>query len=101
MRQLTVLYYQYGVKEAVTVNVPHTLKGLQNLVGGLIESLHLYDNVVLIRNQEGKNLPGNRIVGSDLIRGNFFVAAENRLGEFIKLTDAQASKVAALLENML
>ena len=101
MRQLTVLYYQYGVKEAVTVNVPHTLKGLQNLVGGLIEALHLFDNVVLIQNQEGKikNLPSNRIVGAELICGNFFVVAENRLGEFIKLTDAQAGKVAALMED--
>jgi len=101
MAQINVLYYRAGEGEPKTVSVSNSLKPLQNLVGGYIESLHLFDNVDLIYNEEGKlkKLAANRIVGDDIVYGNFFVTAQNNLGAFINLTAEQTEKVKQLMEE--
>lgn len=60
-------------KEPKQVKIPHTLKELQNAVGGLIEFVQLDYNTDLISNDEGKilNLELNRVLGNDIIAGTF------------------------------
>lgn len=67
-------------KEPYQLKVEHTLKNLQNIVGGLIEYIELEHNVDLICNEEGKilGLPLNRKVGYDVICGTFFIAGNTK-----------------------
>ena len=62
-------------KEPYQLKVKHTLKNLQNIVGGLIEYIQLEHNVDLICNEEGKilRLPLNRKVGYDVKIGRAHV----------------------------
>ena len=101
MAQINVLYYRAGEGEPKTVSVSNSLRPLQKLVGGYIESIRLFDNVDLICNEWGKieNLAANRIVGDDIVYGNFFVTAQNNLGAFINLTAEQTEKVKQLMEE--
>lgn len=70
------------------------LKSLQNEVDGLIEMVDIDDNVSIICNEEGKilNLNLNRIVGNDIIAGNFFIAGFNDSGDIISLSKDQIEK---------
>lgn len=70
------------------------LKSLQNEVDGLIEMVDIDDNVSIICNEEGKilNLNLNRIVGNDVIAGNFFIAGFNDSGDIISLSKDQIEK---------
>ena len=52
---MRIIYKEPG-KEPRTMIVPNTLKMLQDLVGGYIETLKIADNVVMIFNEEGKLL---------------------------------------------
>ena len=58
---------------------------------GLIEAVGLEDGVCIICNEEGKllGLEGNRRLGSDIIAGVFYVAGEDKRGNFTSLTQAQ------------
>ena len=80
-------------KEPKQVKIEHTLKNLQNTVGGLIEIVELEHNVDLICNEEGKllNLELNRKVGNDVITGTFIVAGQH-YGETISLSRKQIKK---------
>lgn len=80
-------------KEPYQLKVEHTLKNLQNIVGGLIEYIELEHNVDLICNEEGKilKLPLNRKVGYDVICGTFFIAGQHE-GETISLSRKQIKK---------
>lgn len=70
------------------------LKSLQNEVDGLIEMVDIDDNASIICNEEGKilNLNLNRIVGNDVIAGNFFIAGFNDSGDIISLSKDQIEK---------
>lgn len=80
-------------KEPYQLKVEHTLKNLQNIVGGLIEYIELEHNVDLICNEEGKilGLPLNRKVEYDVICGTFFIAGQHK-GETISLSRKQIKK---------
>ena len=74
------------------VEIPDTLKSLQELVGGYIEYCYMpeHEDVVLICNEEGKinGMGPNRDIGHDIIFGPFFVIGDNPdIGENISLTD--------------
>ena len=58
---------------------------------GLIEVVGLEDGVCIICNEEGKllGLEGNRRLGRDIIAGVFYVAGEDKCGNFVSLTEAQ------------
>lgn len=89
-------------KEPRQVKVEHTVKNLQNIVGGLIEFVELEHNVDLVCNEEGKiyNLEFNRIIGNDIIAGTFFIAGQHK-GETISLSRKQIKKYKKIfrLEN--
>ena len=80
-------------EEPHQVKIPHTLKDMQNVVGGLVEYVQLEHNVDLICNDEGKllNLELNRLVGNDIIAGTFFIAGQLN-GETISLSRKQIKK---------
>ena len=79
-------------KETMLVN---ELDALQKAVSigaeyqGLIEIIHLEDNICLLCNEEGKllQLQGNRRVGRDIIAGVFYVCKEGTDGDLCSLND--------------
>ena len=94
---LTVLKVCAGAKPEV-VTIPHTLKAMQEIVGGTIQAIYPFeDAAALVCNDEGKlmGLPLNRAVRDpdtgtilDIIAGTFFICG---LGDddFASLTKAQ------------
>lgn len=92
MKKIRILVIEPN-KEPYQKKIIHTLKGLQNVVGGLIEIVELEHNVDLICNEEGKiyNLPINRIIKNDVICGTFFIAGHHK-GETISLSRKQIKK---------
>ena len=58
---------------------------------GLIEVISLGKGVCIICNEEGKllGLEGNRRLGGDIIAGVFYVAGEDKYGNFVSLTETQ------------
>ena len=86
------------------VEIPNTLKSLQELVGGFIEYCYMpeHEDVVLICNEEGKinGMGPNRDIGHDIIFGPFFVIGDNPdIGENISLTEEQISKWTKLFDE--
>ena len=73
--------------------IKNTLAELQQSVGGFIEVIAPFnDTAAVICNEEGKilGLPLNRLIGNDIICGNFIIAgADVAGGEFVSLTDSQ------------
>lgn len=69
--------------------IENSLENLQEIVGGYIEAVSQERRCILICNEEGKikQLPPNRVVGWDIIAGNFFITKGNADGDFISLTD--------------
>lgn len=62
------------------IEVPNTLEALQELVGGYIEVVHLFPNIVVIVNEEGvlRNLPFNMYLAGHWLRGPvLFVGVKN------------------------
>ena len=92
--------------EAVTMS--NTLEAFQAAVGGYIETVGLDANVVLVCNEEGKNLglPLNRPLTDnhglpyDMICGTFFLAG---LGaeDFVSLTEDQLRQYKEMYDNMM
>lgn len=79
------------------MTISNTLKAKQKLVGGLIEVFYLNgeEDVCFICNEEGKlnNLEPNRIIGNDIIYGNFIVIGDDyENADFKSLTKKQISK---------
>ena len=92
MKKIRVLVLKPN-EEPHQAKVLHTLKDMQNVVGGLIEYVELEPNVDLICNEEGKllNLELNRLVGNDVIAGIFFIAGQHN-GNTISLSRKQIKK---------
>jgi anion-transporting ArsA/GET3 family ATPase len=70
------------------------LKSLQNEVDGLIEMIDIDDDICLVCNEEGKllGMDLNRVVGNDIIAGNFFISRFNEAGDLVSLTSDQIEK---------
>lgn len=80
-------------EEAKQVRVEHSLKDLQDIVGGLIEFVELDGNTDLISIEEGKimNLALNRVLGRDVIAGTFIIVGQHN-GKTISLSKKQIKK---------
>jgi hypothetical protein len=76
--------------------IENSLKAMQDIVGGYIESVGLEDEdyVSIICNEEGKldGLPPNRRFYDDIICGTFFISRIDDEGETISLTDEDIQK---------
>ena len=83
------------------LDIEHSLKAMQELVGGTIEAIYPFaDNVALVCNDEGKllGLPLNRAVRDpatgqilDIIAGTFFICGLSE-DDFASLTDDQIQR---------
>ena len=88
------------MKAPVIDTLVNDLDSLQKAVSigaseqGLIEFVHLEDNVSIICNEEGKliGLTPNRRLGDDILCGVFYVVAEDRNGNLKSLSPAQQDK---------
>ena len=83
-------------------DIPHTLRDMQQTVGGYIEIIRPFDDpVVLVCDEEGK-LKGyelNRaVVGKDIIAGTFFLAGIDE-EDLTDLPDDLAEKYEALFRS--
>lgn len=105
---MKVLYIQVGKRPQV-IEIKHTLKEMQRLVGGIISAYSPFDDrSVIILNDTGKidGLEYNRVVYdengkiSDIIAGDFFIcyASANR-PEFSSLPDELIQKYSELFKT--
>mgnify|MGYP000858012367 FL=1 len=96
---MKVVYIEAGKKPEVR-NIEHSLKEMQRLVGGYIETIHPFnDTAVIVCNEEGKinGLPLNRGLMHpetgelyEIIAGNFFICdAPIDTDDFAGLSDMQ------------
>ena len=78
----------------VVREIKNSLKPMQKIVGGYIETVYIGDDVVLVCNEEGKlrNLPPNRIIQNDWICGTFFMASVKG-AKFKSLDDRQLASL--------
>lgn len=104
---MTVLLVEPG-KYPQVKTVPHTLKELQSLVGGLTEVVYLWPNrnACLVCNEESKllGMPLNRAIPEieDAIAGNFFICGlcqTEEGGDFCSLTQEQLEKFQKKYHN--
>lgn len=95
-KEIKVLMVEPG-EHPKDVVLENNLDALQKAVSigcdyqGLIEVISLGKGVCIICNEEGKllGLEGNRRLGGDIIAGVFYVAGEDKYGNFVSLTEAQ------------
>ena len=107
MKAITVLKVSPGCSPEV-ISIFHTLKEMQNIVGGSIESLYPFeDPVAIVCNEEGKilGMEPNRAIYDpdtgeivDVICGTFFVCGLTE-DDFGSLTDEQIAKYSKIYET--
>lgn len=98
---LAVLYYPVGHEPEIRL-IPNTLGAMQALVGGDIETFHLFDRVSAVCNEQGKlvGLAPNRQIGNEVICGPFFVASS--AGEdFADLSDVELIRAVVRIGPMM
>ena len=81
-------------KKPEVVNIENTLRSLQQHVDGYIEFYPMENGVNLVLNEEGKinGMKGNRLVGNEIICGDFLVVGDDGMGETVSLNDIQIQK---------
>lgn len=95
---MKIVLYRVGSPSEV-IEIDGSLRSMQTLVGGYIQTVTYAKDLVLICNEEGRlqNLPGNRIVSGQLIVGDFFICSFNA-DELVSLSEKQIDE---LLEELL
>lgn len=83
-----------------TMLIQNDLKKLQNLVGGYIEAVNIFKDVVMIVNEEGKlnNMEPNFLYGFDLIVGPAIFCRADR-DKLASLTEEQMETVKDLIKE--
>lgn len=78
-------------KHPEETTMKNSLEAMQDMVGGYIEMVSLDQRTCLVCNEEGKleGLEGNRRLGSDIIAGTFFLAAQDGEGNLCSLDEKQ------------
>ena len=73
---------------------PNTLESFQKRVGGYIETYDLSETATIICNEEGNvnNLPVNRVIGNEIINGDFLIVGINDGENFISLSAADIAR---------
>lgn len=104
---MTILEVMPGRKPERKV-IPHTLEAMQSVVGGYIQAIYPYEDMVaIVCNEEGKliGLEPNRAIRSqdsgeilDIISGTFFVCGLNE-DDFCSLTEEQIEKYSKMFEK--
>lgn len=82
-------------KPAYITEIEHSLKGMKEAVGGLIEPIYYLDEprAVMVGNEEAKliGMEGNRRFGDRIVAGPFFICGDNS-EEFCSLPDDLCEK---------
>lgn len=96
-------------KRPYTKEIDGRLETMQELVGGYIEALYPFEDLVaLVCNEEGKlsRLPPNRVLYGedgkpyDIVSGTFFICgAPDGNDDFASLTEEQVSKFTAMFNR--
>lgn len=78
-------------KKPEEITIKNELRALQDAVKGYIEIYPISKNINIICNDEGKinGMEGNRLVGKEIICGDFLVVGDDGMGETISLTPGQ------------
>ena len=97
-------------KPAYITEIEHSLKGMKEAVGGLIEPIYYLDEprAVMVGNEEAKliGLEGNRRFGDRIVAGPFFICGEKMTEDgmdFCSLSDELCEKYVqkfAVLESI-
>lgn len=84
-KQVTLKNDLDSLQKAVSIGAPEQ---------GLIELVHIEDNVYCLGNEEAKiiGLPPNRYLGNDIICGTFYVVSDDEEGNLTSLTPEQIEK---------
>lgn len=89
--KLKVVYKKVNESPKI-LEINNTLNAKQKLVGGLIEVVPYFDDVLIICNECGKmlNMKANVIFENDYIAGDFFVVGDDyKNSDFKSLTETQ------------
>lgn len=88
--EITALLVPVGEKPK-EVTIQNELHALQKAVKGYIEYYPVASGINIICNEEGKinGMEGNRLVGNEIICGDFLIVGDDGYGETISLTPAQ------------
>ena len=82
-------------KPAYITEIEHSLNGMKEAVGGLIEPIYYLDEprAVMVGNEEAKliGLEGNRRFGDRIVAGPFFICGDNGK-DFCSLPDDLCEK---------
>ncbi|MEA4988616.1 MAG: DUF3846 domain-containing protein [Anaerovorax sp.] len=99
--KIKVVKMDVGKPPAVK-EIENTLEALQAEVGGLIECVYLDDGCLAVVNEEGKlnGMEPNRLLGSDIICGPFFICGDSDDGEFISLDDKQVEQYTQMFSDV-
>lgn len=86
-------------KPAYITEIEHSLKGMKEAVGGLIEPIYYLDEprTVMVGNEEAKliEMEGNRRFGDRIVAGPFFICGEKMTEDgmdFCSLSDELCEK---------
>lgn len=86
-------------KPAYVTEIEHSLKGMKEAVGGLIEPIYYLNdpNAVMVGNEESKliGMDGNRRFGDRIVAGPFFICGEKMTDDgmdFCSLSDELCEK---------
>ena len=102
MSNIKALKIEPGI-EPMETSLGTSLKELQTAVDGYIEMVPLDDACNILCNEEGKlnGLTPNRLFGSDVIAGRFFVVKVGDDGELADLNSREMSKYYEMFKTPL
>jgi hypothetical protein len=97
MAKIKVIMVRVG-QDPVVENMDNSLEAMQKAVGGYIEGMPLFADIMLICNEQGKleRLPLNRCVAGEHIVGDFFIT-RNKNGHNVSLTHADIKQLIPFL----
>lgn len=104
--QISVLLVEPN-KDPRVVKINNTLEAMQHTVGGSIEVFSVFEDALIVCNEEGKfnGMQPNRAIYSnngtlmDIIFGPFFVCCETEEGAFTNISDELIKKYQKKLKN--
>lgn len=104
---MKIIVKKHGEIPAIVERDEITLNDMQEMVGGLIECIHVGGKVDMWCNDMGKllEMPINIVLGSesgdilDTIHGDIFFAGHNDVGDTIGLSDGEATWIMNKLDG--
>lgn len=81
-------------EEPREIMIANDFRALQKAVGGCIEFYPLSERINIVCNDEGKinGMQGNRLIGNEIICGDFLIVGDDGMGETISLTKEQIDR---------